>query len=310
MNKSAEITQNLRTWCQERHIHPETIELESDVTCLLIPPPHCTAGKMDDLFRYASTLVSPGLDVQKRHIPTGTVVVISESILSIDELHDVIDEVQHEYTPFDEKLSTALQLSKPMESQRKRGPHAFRRRSALNPFRSSIQDHDTESGPTRGKGHTKAGPLSTVDQKITEALEGIATPDDVQPQEGLKSLLSALKSSGLDRALKTAGVAWKAAEPGRHMITFTKQKVPILQRTTLDLADPKELSATLAQLTSIAQGKAPQAAEIELNIAKERAAKAGERRKALDDIANQVIQQNVPVRAAEAQAQAAAKPVK
>ena len=249
MNEPGQITKELKEWC-DRHNVPTNHHHNNATQYLCIP-----RKNLQPLLEQAKIkTIAAKLYLEHRNIDNRVILLISKAKLGESAIQDCIDQAQSQNAKFHLKLETALQA----ESQRKSPTTAFRRKSALNQYRGSIKDND------KGKTPEKGSKLKTMDQAIEEALEGIATADDVQPQEGLKSLLAAMKTSGLDQALKKAQVTWHVAEPGKHAITFLKGKVPLLQRASLDLADSKELSATLAQLTSISQGKAPQAAEIEL----------------------------------------------
>ena len=222
------------------------------------------------------------LQLKTANLATGKLFAIAAGTLTEAAMADIAADAAPQYGGFRTKLSEALES--PLGEMNLRQPDSSLRRanSIGGQFPASMQDY-TKPGGKKAKKPIK----KDMDAKIEEALEGIATPDGVQPQEGLKSLFSALKQSGLAQGLKKNGVAWHVAEPGRHAITFVKDKVPILQLTSVELGDAKKLGEVLSQLTSIAQGKAPQAAQLEMDRVKEMAARANERKGALDDIAQQ-----------------------
>lgn len=127
----------------------------------------------------------------------------------------------------------------------------------------------------------------SLHDKIAEALDGMATPNDHQYGDIITALKSALTDSGLDAELKAAGVETHIAKPGGHKVTFIKNDVAILQVNTLDLAEPKAMGELLASLKSIASGKAPQAFSLEIKRLKDAAAAAREKESQLHDVAAQ-----------------------
>jgi len=241
-----------------------------------------------------------GLQLKTADLPAGRLFVQATGTLSESAMADLAADTAVCYNDFRAKLSEVLEP--PIGEMNLRHPDSsLRRANAIGgQFPASMQDYFRPK-PEKKKKPTK----KDMNTKIEEALEGIATPDDIQPQEGLKSLFSALKQSGLAQGLKQNGVMWHVAEPGRHAVTFVKDKIPILQLTSVELGDAKKLGEVLSQLTSIAQGKAPQAAQLELDRVKEMAARANERKGALDDIAQQFAvpkpEEQQPVTVAQSQ---------
>lgn len=264
-------------FCRDKGIASEKVDTNTAMLAYFIPSSFNEQAK--DIERF---LVESGrkaaLQFKMASLPAGHLFVLASSTLSESGMADLAEDAATCYNQFRARLSEVLEP--PVDEMNLRQPtSALRRASAGTQFPASMQDYQ--------KPGAKKKPAKNMDAKIEEALEGIATPDDIQPQQGLKSLFSALKRSGLAQELKRQGVSWHIAEPGKHAIVFLKGKVPILQLTSIELGDAKILGDTLSQLTSIAQGKAPQAAQLELDRVKEMAARANERKGTLDDIAQQ-----------------------
>lgn len=126
---------------------------------------------------------------------------------------------------------------------------------------------------------------------LTEALDGIAVPDDMtQPGRGtsiLKKAMSEPDDRGitLQAALAKAGVKMSVAGPGDHMVIFTRNGEEVWRVEPMTLSSKKVLEQTLSALWSISQGKAPNARQMEIDKVKEQAAKAREAEKALSTVA-------------------------
>lgn len=121
-------------------------------------------------------------------------------------------------------------------------------------------------------------------EKIQEALDGLATPDDVQPEESLRGLFRAMKDSGLLKRLPEAGIKWHIP-PNKHSITFLRNKVPVLQLNLVDLNDDKTLTQTLLSLEAMSSGEAPQANEVTADYIKQLAAKVRDKERQLSQLA-------------------------
>lgn len=209
-----------------------------------------------------------GSYLQARTVDNGVIFVLSSQVIDEDDMSTATFEANTKYNNFRSKLDTALCFP---EDQYKT-PSVARKKSDA-----------TEQFPARFKKRHE----QTLDDKIDEAFDGMATPDDIQPQEALKALLGAMKDSGLAQDLKKAGISWHVAEPGKHVITFNKGETPIIQKSTIELAEPKDLGELLSHLRSVANGQAPQAGLIELDLVQQQAKDASAKKKQLDDIATQ-----------------------
>lgn len=261
-------------YCEEQGVLSERVPTATHLLAYFVP--RTFTEQAEEFLR--ATGRETALQFKVSDLGAGSLCVLSSEALTEADTADLAEDAAVCYNEFRTRLSETLGM--PLGEMNLRQPtSAMRRASAGTQFPASMQDYR--------KAAKKKSVKEDLDTKIEEALEGIATPDDIQPQEGLKALFAALKQSGLGQELKGQNVTWHVAEPGRHAITFLKGDVPILQLTSAELGDAKQLGETLSQLTSIAQGKAPQAAQLELDRVKEMAARASQRKGALDDIAQQ-----------------------
>lgn len=143
------------------------------------------------------------------------------------------------------------------------------------------------SKPNRVKKSKKA---RSIDEQINEALDGIATANDIQPTDAIKSLIGALKKSGMLAALESSGITWHV--PGdKHQITFLKNDTPLVQASAMSLTDKNTFVSVMDQLRSVAGGKAPQAGEIEREHVKEMAARARDSESELEELADMYVPQ-------------------
>lgn len=214
----------------------------------------------------------------------GVAFILSTKPITEDVLSAVVLECNLKYNHFYAKLSSTIGTIS--EDQFKSPTTALSRSSTAEQFDASFTPQVLKYKSKKKK--------KTIDDKLNEAFEGIATPNDIQPQEALAALVGALKDSGLAADLKKAGVTWHIAEPGKHLITFSKNDVPVLQRSTLELAEPNVLGEVLSALRSIADGKAPEAGQIELDMMQKKAKDAREKQTQLTDIAAQYTSQFNP----------------
>ena len=117
-------------------------------------------------------------------------------------------------------------------------------------------------------------PLTRVQRKIDEALDGLATPDDSQPQDMFKKFdeaLSALGSKmGLDirSMLEQRGIKWKLSQDGTAIILWvpnavTKSPQPIARISFETLTKANEFEKQLLKMLDLAKGDAPGALENE-----------------------------------------------
>ncbi len=146
------------------------------------------------------------------------------------------------------------------------------------------------------------------EDQIEEALDGMAVPDgSVQPQDGVKMLQKAMNAPTkagitLKQALQKAGVTWNVAE-GKHLIVFSRDGQEQWRVEPFSLADSKVFEETLSALWSIANGKAPNARDIDHEAKKLAAQQARDAESEITDLVKslsptpeQPVAQNVATR--------------
>jgi hypothetical protein len=158
-----------------------------------------------------------------------------------------------------------------------------------------------EDEPPRAKDRFFEDRQAMLENSIDEALNGIAVPDGAaQPQVGVKMLNQALAAktrSGmtLKDALKKQGVTWHVAEPGSHVVVFKGKNGDEKWRVEpMTLSDTKVFEKTMEALWSVALGKAPNAKELELDAAKQRAKELGDHQKEISGLVDQITGKYAP----------------
>lgn len=224
-------------------------------------------GKSQAIIRESRAVAQEYLaNLSAMPIDSGVVVILSEGSVQTWQVEQLLTRAKTRFTPFSKQLNDVLAGSLPQQ-----------------PKKAPVQE---EKKP-RPK---KVLPVLTLEGKISEALDGIATPDGVQPKDSLKNLYHAMQTMGLDQQLKQGGISWHIP-PDMHSITFNKAGTPILQLDASQLNADKELSEVLLQLQSLAQGQAPQATQVASNHIKDLAAKIRDTESQAQDIAAQFIPQ-------------------
>lgn len=111
-------------------------------------------------------------------------------------------------------------------------------------------------------------------RRIEEALEGLATADDAQPQDMFKKFDSALSALGekmgmdIRQMLEQRGIKWKLSQDGTAIILWvqnavTKSPQPIARIAFETLTKPAEFEKQLLKMLDLAKGDAPGALENE-----------------------------------------------
>lgn len=246
----------LKSWCEERKISLNQIKENNSLYAYHVPKRN--KSKAQHIGECAKQIARQN-NIYSTYYSNkqGITVILSENILSDNSISGILDEVDRKNSGFFNRLDDVLAT----EAQFKTPSKARKKGDATNQAPSKFED-DTYNEP------------KTINDKIDEALDGIATPNNVQPVDGIKSLKNVLAATGLEKALKTAGVKWHVAKPGMYTITFTVNNIPVLKKDTISLADEKELSKLISELESIARGQAPEEGEMEAERAKKRQADA------------------------------------
>lgn len=105
--------------------------------------------------------------------------------------------------------------------------------------------------------------------QLSEALEGMATPDDVQPGEIFQKFARALSVLGqemgigpLQNQLKNQGINWKKSDDGQAIILYvinaqTDAPQPIARISAETLTKPSDFEEQLIHMIDFSRGEAP-----------------------------------------------------
>lgn len=228
--------EQLNIWLETREVPCQIMQDKDGAHAYFIFKEH--RGKAQHIDKYAKRVAKDyGMYSLEHSDRTGTLLILSENRVNEDMINYFIDKAYNEYNDFyktlDEALSTEVEAVAEEDSNKPAKPRLVI--DLPKPFKS----------------------------KVDEALDGIATPTNMQPKDGLQSLAQSLKTTGLGDALKKMGVSWHIAKPGMHKITFIKNEVPIYEKEASSLATSKDLQTALSRLQDIASGRAPGSSEEE-----------------------------------------------
>jgi hypothetical protein len=185
----------------------------------------------------------------------GIILILSENPITEELSASIIGEVKSRSYKLMENIDKVLEKA----TKQKRSKDRFLTRNEI------------KSMP----GKEKLAERKSFDDKIDTILEtgnlaGIATPDNIQPQQGIDVLKKVLKATGLGKVLKNNGIRIHVAQTGSHAVTFLRGDVPVLKKDTISIADSSTLSELISELESIARGEAPEAGKMEAERAKKR----------------------------------------
>lgn len=171
------------------------------------------------------------------------------------------------------------------------GKKKTKKKNKQQPFESTIRRifDDSDSAQPR-----------LFSRQLTEALDGMATPDGAQPgdlfQKFARSLTVLGKQMGigpLQQQLKKQGINWKKSDDGQAIILFivnaqTNAPQPIARISAETLAKPNEFEEQLLHMIDFSKGEAPGAF-------KQHQAEIRAQEKAVRDIARTVNPQDQSV---------------
>lgn len=249
-------------FCTPRGIKYELVRNDPNLRCYFIPKEH--KNKAQHISKYIEGVARDnGMHCTYHSNRNGLLVAISENKISEHTLSGLINDVQNRHNEFASKISDALEQEVPVEEdQYKWGTSARRLRSA-----QSQQFPNSNTRPQFAS--SEIIETKTLNTKIDEALDGIATPTGVQPSDGIKAVKKALDAMGVWQAMKKMGVQVNVAGPGKHMITFSRNNVPLLAAETSEIAEEGKLAELIDKLSSILKGQAPEYNAMQRDAAKE-----------------------------------------
>jgi hypothetical protein len=278
--------------CSDAGIRAELLVSEDDVRVALVRQP---LAKITEGLRKAA--VASGIIAETRIMPSGTMVIItSNPSLSISSIANA---AEYKFGKFYRDLNEAF--DKPWEKKDEKDEKDEKEDDKDKPDEKKKDWEPDEDEPPRAKDRFFEDREAMLTKSIDEALDGIAVPDGAaQPGVGVKMLNKALAAktrSGmtLKDALKKQGIVWHVAEPGSHVVVFKGKNGDEKWRVEpMTLSDTKVFEKTMEALWSVALGKAPNAKELELDAAKQRAKELGDHQKEISGLVDQITGKYAP----------------
>lgn len=248
------IIDQLQYWCKQRDVELKTIEETSTLKAYHIPKKY--KNKTQHLGQHVRKLAiesyAHSFDYSMKE---GIIIIISENPITDELSASIIGEVKSR----NYRLIESIDKSFEEKAKRQEKP----------------EDRFLTRDEIKNMSKGKLAERKSFDEKIDAILEmdnlaGIATPNNIQPKQGIDVLRKVLKATGLGKILKDKGIRIHVAQPGSHAVTFLRGDVPVLKKDTVSIADSSTLSELISELESIARGEAPEAGRMESERAKKR----------------------------------------
>ena len=276
--------------CSDAGIRSELLVSEDDVRVALVKQP---LTKITEGLRKAA--MANGIIAEARTTQSGTLVIMtSNPNLSVSSIANT---TECKFGKFYSSLNEAF--DKPWEKDEEE--EEPEKKPEEKPEEKKKDWKPDEDEPPRAKDRFFEDHETRLAKSIDEALDGIAVPDGAaQPGVGVKMLNKALAAktrSGLTLkdALKKQGVTWHVAEPGSHVVVFKGKNGDEKWRVEpMTLSDTKVFEKTMEALWSVALGKAPNAKELELDAAKQRAKELSDHQKEISGLVDQITGKYAP----------------
>ena len=270
--------------CSAAGIHTELLVSEDDLRIALVKQP---LGPITTHLRNIAT--AKGIIAETRIASSGTMVIMTSNPNT--SISSVTKATEFKFGKFYHALNEAFE--KPWEKKEDEEDD--------KPEEKKKDWEPDENEPPRAKDRFFEDRQAMLNNSIDEALNGIAVPDGAaQPGVGVKMLnkaLAAKTKSGLTLkdALKKQGITWHVAEPGSHVVVFKGKNGDEKWRVEpMTLSDTKVFEKTMEALWSVALGKAPNAKELELDAAKQRAKELGDHQKEISGLVDQITGKYAP----------------
>lgn len=330
------IREHVEGWCQKHNIPTSTVCDTTGIQGVKIFEKN--RNTLKQLFEGLAPILKADdvfLDVQK--VRGGMILAFSVRALSESEIHNLLMQIGETREPmsFKERISDAFVLpleenpnhdfesaaykiaedqykiasagaTRSNQSSRQRNLHGVtmthggvidgkkeaKKKKKSQPFESTVRRifDDVESIPTTRPFY----------KQLSEALDGMATPDGAQPGDLFQKFARSLAVLGqqmgigpLQQQLKKQGINWKKSDDGQAIILFimnaqTKAPQPIARISAETLAKPNEFEEQLLHMIDFSKGEAPGAF-------KQHQAEIRAQEKAVRDIARTVNPQDQSV---------------
>lgn len=310
-----EVCNSLEDWCRSHDISYDLVCDEQDLQGFLIfkKNPKIIEALLDHL---DPIIKNDGIHIETRKTRNG--VIIAFSLMAIAELHlkrieeglqmSFIDKL---HTIFD---STLGNLNESAYHTMKNQKRSIKQPTIAAQEPVSKKPTGSNKGATKGatKGAAKGANLryeerisqalklkheqqspNKFQNALAEALDGLATPIDSQPNSIFKMFAQALRVLGqrmglgpLQDKLREQGISWKQSDDGQAIIltiknAITKADQPIARISYETLQNPSDFEVQLKNMLDFATGDAPGAFE-------QKEQEIQDRKKAISDIAKAI----------------------
>jgi len=291
-------------WCNTNDVQYDMACDESDIQGFKLFQKNTRF--INSLIEYVNPFLDKNkVHLEYQKVRGGTIITLSLEAISETKLCNIIKRIgeEVEIMSFADRISHAIN-SKPIQAipEEKTKKYKLSEQELLKHANKIIkcgsdQDFDDNEakksikgkrikqagGATLGanKGANKGAPLRFEEFKIpqyqsrrfkselNEALDGIATPTDEQPQDLFSKFARALTILGdqmgtgpLQNVLKKQGINWKKSEDGQNIILYvinsqTNAQQPIATINAKTLESPNDFQEQLTIMLDFAKGEAP-----------------------------------------------------
>ena len=230
-------------------------------------PKHETNTARDYVEEYHHKYLEKGVELSFHKIRGGSLIILA--VKALNELNIPMGRMNMLYKNKLDKI-----FNRPLaEEQMHSATAGMFRANQSTRHRQSYNTNTTHAGkehPASPKAaEEKNDKPKSVSEQITEALEGMATPYEAQPDDLFQNLLSSMDALGeklgvgsIRKKLADKGIQYKKSKDNTAVIFYvmnqtTKAPQPIARVTAEQLAKPHDFENTLLSLLDMSRGDAP-----------------------------------------------------
>ncbi len=209
-----------------------------------------------------------GIEISLKEIRGGVIV-----ILAVEALNELNIPMGRNAMKYKQKLDRIF--SKPLAEEQMHSATAGMFRANQSTRHRQSYNSNTTHGGTEHPASPKAEQEEIEERRkslrdqITEALDGMATPNDVQPDQLFQNLVASMDRLGgklgvgsIREKLAAKGIQFKKSKDNTAVIFYvinaaTKAPQPIARVTAEQLAKPHDFENTLLSLLDMSRGDAP-----------------------------------------------------
>lgn len=252
---------NAKQMFEESDLDKALMHDEPEVSTYYVPKHDAKAARayVEDHHHLYKSL---GIELSSKDIRGGIIV-----ILAVEALNELNIPMGRIHMLYKKKLDDIF--GRPIaEEQMHSATSGMFRANQSTRHRQSYNSNTTHSGREH-PASPKAAKRKSVGEQIAEALEGMATPSDMQPDELFGNLLASMDSLGarlgvgsIRKKLAEKGIQYKKSKDNTAVIFYvlnaaTKAPQPIARVTADQLAKPHDFENTLLSLLDMSRGDAP-----------------------------------------------------